>query len=103
MGRNIKIQQEKEIKQLIEVLAKLFPEMRDVGDLFNSEVLKILENLIEKQNNIKNELENGKEILKNKEEEIVSLKNHISKFNSQDLEKSLEIKEKSLKEMNRKF
>ena len=123
--RRIKSIQEKQIEDLIELIAKLFPEMKDIdGDLNNSSVIKILENLIEKQNNIKKELSHEREILKNKEEEIVGLKNHISKFDSQNLEKSLKIKEeqiiclkahmtqceeknvineKTLKEMERKF
>ena len=94
--RITKTQLEKEVQLLIDLLAKLFPEMRNVGEIVNSEVVKILENLIEKQNNIKKEMSHEKEILKNKEREIVGLKNHISKLNSKDLEKSLKIKEEQI-------
>ena len=47
--RHTNSNQQKEIRQLIELLAKLFPEVRNMGDSLNDEVVKTLENLIEKQ------------------------------------------------------
>ena len=100
---NFNIIYQQNIEELIALLGKLFPKIREIdSNLDNAAVIKILENFIEelKSDSLRNlkELNDKDKIVKEKDSEIESLKNYLMEYESNRIDN-----EKNLKDMRKRF